>query len=124
MHRQVEANQTGSTNGGCIARLHAQVRTADWMAALGNPSRGRCQTEWLVAQFVSGNQENVHAATNLLSPLLQRYLALGEIQRAGALQFGFAHERRTPFVSADGGENGADIGRITGSQLRTSLAQT
>ena len=49
--------------------------------------------------------------------------ALGEIQRGGALQLGLAHERRPAFVLADGGQNGADVGRIAGAQLGAAFAQ-
>lgn len=47
--------------------------------------------------------------------VVPKALALGEVQRGGALEFRLAHECRAPLIFADGGENGANIGRITGA---------
>src|ERR1700691_3273531 len=51
-------------------------------------------------------------------------LALGEVQRGGAFQFGLAHERRPALVPANGVKNGADVRRIAGAQFGAALAQT
>ena len=71
VHRQVEGDQIGFANRVRIERFHAQVRAGHLVAALGNPRRGRCQAEWLVAELIGGDEQNLHATTFHYRRLLQ-----------------------------------------------------